>query len=394
MWGWSLSPGTVPFRAGSSSRARDEPRLYLVPSRGGGGEEPLPNPPSRPCKAVKNSWKALGGGEVGAGPWGKAGDGWGLSLGCREGRGTGTARARSSPSAGTRWELALPLGLLCSQRGFSLLGLPHGTAAIPLLSPGSGLGSAFASPCSAVPFASSTGMLQGSAPLENRRRGRGGFTAPDKKGLVLALQQLPLFLTWQRLRAPGGTRLCLFGSVCLQRCCGATGDRPLRGVSLRSERRDEVSCPEKHRVASPSRAACFQCLLHRASAAAGAPACSELARERPPVPPGPELELGSSVPCRSSIIGAGGEVGRPWGPWIRTLQLPRAEQGGAGTVPLIASNTAGCSVGSLGVAGLISRIHLGGKSGQIGQRGERKGTLRRSIQDAALKKGKETRRGC
>lgn len=117
--------------------------------------------------------------------------------------------------SGTRWELALPLGLLCSQSGFFMLGLPHGIAAIPLLSPGSGLGSAFTSPCSAVPLASSTEMLQGSAPLENRCRGRGGFTAADKKGLVLALQQLPLFLTWQHLRAPGAPgRASLAASAC------------------------------------------------------------------------------------------------------------------------------------------------------------------------------------
>lgn len=34
-------------------------------------------------------------------------------------------------------------------------------------------------------------------------------------------------------------------------------------------------------------------------------------------------------------------------------------------VPLIASSTAGCSVGSLGVAGLISRIYLSRKTGKL-----------------------------
>lgn len=87
MWGWSLSPGTVPFRAGSSSRARDEPRLYLVPSRGGGGEEPLPKPPSRPCKAVKNSWKALGGGEGGQETLGQSRGWMGFIPGVQRGKG-------------------------------------------------------------------------------------------------------------------------------------------------------------------------------------------------------------------------------------------------------------------------------------------------------------------
>lgn len=58
-----------------------------------------------------------------------------------------------------------------------------------------------------------------------------------------------------------------------------------------------------------------------------------------------------------------------WGqrPGDRDLQLPRAAPRRcrrAWAVPLMASNTAGCSVGSLRVAGLISRIHLSRKTGK------------------------------
>lgn len=58
-----------------------------------------------------------------------------------------------------------------------------------------------------------------------------------------------------------------------------------------------------------------------------------------------------------------------WGqrPGDRDLQLPRAaarRRRHARAVPLIAFNTAGCSVGSLRVAGLISRIHLSRKTGK------------------------------
>lgn len=52
-------------------------------------------------------------------------------------------------------------------------------------------------------------------------------------------------------------------------------------------------------------------------------------------------------------------------PGDRDLQLPRAAARRcrrAQAVPLITSNTAGCSVGSLRVAGLISRIHLSRKT--------------------------------
>lgn len=215
-----------PDPAAGSGRAQ---AVFGPISRGRRGRAPS-LPPSRPCKAVKNSWKALGGGEGGQDPGAKQGmDGvypWGA-----EGWGTGMARDRSAPSADTRWELTLPFGLLCYQLGFSTLALPHGTAAIPLPSPGSGLGSVFTSPCSAVPFASST-------------CGRGGFTAPEKRGLVLALQQLPLFLTWQCLRAPGAPSRASSAASACKGAAGATEDQPLLGVSLQSERPDEASCPK------------------------------------------------------------------------------------------------------------------------------------------------------
>lgn len=65
---------------------------------------------------------------------------------------------------------------------------------------------------------------------------------------------------------------------------------------------------------------------------------------------------------------------RQWGqgPGDRDLLLPRAAARRcrrAQAVPLTISNTAGCSVGSLRVAGLISRIHLSrnmGKSDSVG----------------------------
>ena len=60
---------------------------------------------------------------------------------------------------------------------------------------------------------------------------------------------------------------------------------------------------------------------------------------------------------------------RQWGrrPGDRDLQLPRAAARRchhAWAAPLIASNAAGCSAGSLRVAGLISRIHLSRKTGK------------------------------
>lgn len=230
MWGWSLSPGTFPFRAGSSSRLGASPGCIWSHLTGAEGQSPFP-PSLPPLQGSEEQLEGTGWWGRGAGPWGKAGDGRGLSLGCREGRGTGMARDRSAPSADTRWELTLPFGLLCYQLGFSTLALPHGTAAIPLPSPGSGLGSVFTSPCSAVPFASST-------------CGRGGFTAPEKRGLVLALQQLPLFLTWQCLRAPGAPSRASSAASACKGAAGATEDQPLLGVSLQSERPDEASCPK------------------------------------------------------------------------------------------------------------------------------------------------------
>lgn len=82
--------------------------------------------------------------------------------------------------------------------------------------------------------------------------------------------------------------------------------------------------------------------------------------------------MGGPTPCgsRESItFVAGATVTRQWGqgPGDRDVQLPQAAARRcrhAWAVPLIASNTAGCSVGSLRVAGLISRIHLSRKTGK------------------------------
>jgi len=92
-----------------------------------------------------------------------------------------------------------------------------------------------------------------------------------------------------------------------------------------------------------------------------AAACSDLASKSPLVPPSQFCPSGwdwswvaSSLQifsCQCGRTGRGAERGSP---------APCR----AHTVPLMASKTAGCSVGSLGVAGLITRKHLCRKMGK------------------------------
>lgn len=60
-------------------------------------------------------------------------------------------------------------------------------------------------------------------------------------------------------------------------------------------------------------------------------------------------------------------------------------------VPLIASSTAGCSVGSLGVAGLISRIYLSRKTGKLVSMGTGEA---RCAEVSKMLLSKRWRRGC
>lgn len=79
------------------------------------------------------------------------------------------------------------------------------------------------------------------------------------------------------------------------------------------------------------------------------------------------------------------------GPGDRDLQLWWAVARRCHRVPLIASSTAGCSAGSSGVAGLISRIYLGRKMGKLVSMGTGEARCA-EVSETLL--GKRWRRGC
>lgn len=145
-----------------------------------------------------------------------------------------------------------------------------------------------------------TAALDGEVSLSQKRQ---GLLLRLQQVLLLSLQQFPLFLPQPCLNAPGAPEpspLWLFGSI-------------FRRSS--------------------------------ASAGAGASPCSELTYERPPVSPSllclpssAGLELGCFLPCRSPIIGAGGEVGRS-----RAMRLPGERHlcGGSHSDPAMVTRTWG-----------------------------------------------------